>query len=65
MNYTEALFAAVKMMKAADLTDSFANGREYTLLAEGWIKLATEIRKGMTLTSEQADRQVDRPPVRE
>lgn len=65
MNYVEALAAAARMMSAADMTDSFADGREYTLLAEGWIKLAVEIRKGMTLTSEQADRQVDRPPVQE
>ena len=65
MNYAEALAAAARTMNAADLTSSFAAGREYTLLAEGWIKLAAEIRKGMTLTSEQADRQVDGLPVQE
>lgn len=65
MNYAEALSNAVGRMRDADLVITDDDRHEYLALSEGWLKVAAEIRQSATLTSEQADRRVDRPPVRE
>ena len=65
MTYAEALGSAIEWMNnAVNGIDGMSEERMLAL-SEGWLKVAAEIRQSATLTSEQADRQVDRPPVQE